>query len=205
MWDHEDSPFHDDVTRSVIHKKPYETFTGRQQFYIDHEWFIKFDEQLPRHADSPRELKSYPLKMLMGHARHGVHSMWRDDPLLLSLQRGEPDIYVSPQDAQARGVTDGDLIRVFNSLGEFYALAHVSAGMQPGMMFMYHGWDPMMFRDRQNFGAVICTGGLIKPTTMAGDWGHLGYRPLAFAPNQTYRDFSCDFAKATRPTRVGAA
>ncbi len=26
--------------------------------------------------------------MLMGHARHGIHSMWRDDSLLYSLQRG---------------------------------------------------------------------------------------------------------------------
>lgn len=195
MWNHRESPYHDDVTRSVVHKKPYETVTGRQQFYIDHDWFLRFDEQLPRHAESPRERRSYPLRMLMGHARHGIHSMWRDDPLLVSLQRGEPDIYVNPDDARARGVADGDLIRVFNAFGEFQALAHLSNGIQPGMLFMYHGWDPMMFRNRQNFGAVICTGGLIKPTAMAGDWGHLGYRPLAFAPNQTYRDFTCDFAR----------
>lgn len=42
--------------------------------------------------------------------------------------------------------------------------------------------------------AIIATGGLIKPTTMAGDYGHLGYRPLAFTPSQTERDFICDCA-----------
>ena len=52
---------------------------------------------------------------------------------------------------------------------------------------------------------MICTAGLIKPTTMAGDYGHLGYRPLAFAPNQTYRDFTCDFAKADPDTRPAGA
>lgn len=196
-WNHHDAPYHDEITRSVVHKRPYETFTGRQQFYIDHEWFLEFDEQLPGHRD-PLRIAGYPLQMTMGHARHGIHSMWRDDELLVRLQRGEPDIYVNPDDAAARGVADGDLIRVFNTAGEFYAQAHVSAGIQPGMLFMYHGWDPMMFRGGENFSAVISTAGLIKPTTMAGDWGHLGYKPLAFAPNQTYRDFTCDFEWADR-------
>ena len=63
------------------------------------------------------------------------------------------------------------------------------------MVFMYHGWDPMMFEGRENFSAVISTAGLIKPTSMAGDYGHLGYRVLQFAPNQTYRDFTCEFEK----------
>ena len=36
---------------------------------------------------------------------------------------------------------------------------------------------------------------LCKPTSMVGDYGHLGYRPLAFAPNQTYKDFSVQFEK----------
>ena len=50
-------------------------------------------------------------------------------------------------------------------------------------------------KDGKNFSEVIPTGGLIKPTSMAGDYGHLGYQPLAFAPNQTYKDFTCDFEK----------
>jgi nitrate reductase alpha subunit len=198
-WEHKDSPYHNDIVESVREKKPYETFTGRQQFYIDHEWFIEFDEALPAHR-APLENKGFPLRMLMGHARHSIHSMWRDDPLLLSLQRGEPDVYVNPRDASARGVVDGDLIRIFNPAGEFFAQAHLSSGMQPGMIFSYHGWDPMQYRTGENFSSVVCTAGLIKPTTMAGDYGHLGYRPLAFAPNQTYRDFTCNFDKADPAT-----
>ncbi len=196
QWADERSPYHSDIIRSVHEKKPYETFTSRQQFYIDHEWFLKYDEALPGHKE-PLSNKGYPLRMMMGHARHGIHSMWRDDPLMISLQRGAPDIYINPDDAAARGVRDNDKIKVFNDFGHFFALAHISAGIQPGMMFMYHGWDPMMFENRQNFSAVISTAGLIKPTSMAGDWGHLGYKPLAFAPNQTYKDFTCDFKKAT--------
>ena len=192
VWDSDDSPFHADIAESVHGKRPYETLTGRQQFYIDHEWFLKYDEALPVHH-APLKQEKYPLQMTMGHARHGIHSMWRDDPFLLSLQRGEPDIFVNPDDAAARGVRDGDLIEVFNDAGRFSCMAHLSAGIMPGTVYMYHGWDPTMFRGRQNFAAVIPTAGLVKPTSVAGDYGHLGYRVLAYAPNQTYRDFTCEF------------
>ncbi len=203
-WNSDACAFHHEVTRSVREKRPYETLTGRQQYYVDHEWFLEFDEALPGYQ-APLEIEGYPLRFMMGHARHGVHSMWRDDSLLLSLQRGEPDVYVNPDDAATRGVSDGDQIRVHNTAGEFIAQAHVSAGIQPGMMFMYHGWDPVMFEGRQNFAAVISTGGLIKPTSMAGDYGHLGYRPFSFTPNQTYKDFTCDFEKTSIGVRAEAA
>lgn len=195
-WDSKDATYHSEIFRSVRDKQPYRTVTGRQSYYIDHDWFLRFDEALPAHK-APLANAGYPLRMMMGHARHGIHSMWRDDPLLLNLQRGEPDIYVSLEDAAERGVKDGDLIRVFNDAGEFFAMAHLSAAIQPSMLFMYHGWDPMMFRNRQNFGAVICTAGLIKPTSMAGGYGQIGYRPAVFSPNQTYKDFTCDFERAS--------
>ena len=201
-WDDERSPYHSEIARNVAHKRPYETLTGRQQYYFDHPWFLKFDEALPGHKP-PLRIEGYPLQFMMGHARHGIHTMWRDDALLLSLQRGQPDVYVNPDDARARAVADGDMISVFNPLGEMIAMAHVSPAIQPGMLFMYHGWDPMLFENRQNFGAIIPTAGLIKPTSMVGDYGHLGYRALAFAPNQTYKDFTVEFRKWTRPATGG--
>ncbi len=186
------SPYSVALIRSVKDKKPYNTLTGRQQFYIDHEWFLQEGEALPTHR-APLAVKGYPLRFLQGHARHGIHSMWRDDSLLVSLQRGEPDIYVSQADARDRDVEDGDVIRVFNTLGSFVAVAHVTSAMQPGMTYMYHGWDPMMFRGRQNFGAIISTAGLIKPTTVAGGQGHVNFRSAMFEPNATFQDLTCDF------------
>ena len=188
------SPYSYHILASVRGKKPYATLTGRQQFYFDHEWFLKEGEQLPVHVD-PLAVKGYPLRLTMGHARHGIHSMWRDDALLVALQRGEPDIYVNPDDAAARGVKDGDLIRVYNTLGSFIAMAHVSSSMQRDQLFMYHGWDPMMFRGRQNFSGVIPTAGLLKPTSLVGDYGHIAYRSPEYVPNQTYHDHTVEFEK----------
>jgi DMSO reductase family type II enzyme molybdopterin subunit len=176
-------------------KKPYATLTGRQQFYFDHDWFLQEGEALPEHR-APLKLDGYGLRLTMGHARHGVHSMWRDDSLLVALQRGEPDVFVNPTDAEERGVGDGELIKVFNSYGSFVAQAHVSSNTQPGTLFMYHGWDPMQFRGRENFSSVISTGGLLKPTSLVGGYGHLNYRAPNYVPNQTYHDTTVEFEKA---------
>jgi nitrate reductase alpha subunit len=189
-----ESPYGSVLLRGVERREPYPTLTGRQQYYIDHPWFVAEDEVLPRHKD-PLSVPGAPLRLLMGHVRHGIHSMWTDDPLLMSLRRGEPDIYISPVDAAARGVRDGDTVRVFNRLGEFEAMAHVTSAMQPGALFMYHGWDPMLFRNRQNFGAVITSAALIKPTALVSGYGHVTYRALAFEPNSTFQDVTCEVAR----------
>lgn len=189
------APYGSVMLRGVERLEPYPTLTGRQQFYVDHPWFLEEDEQLPRHKD-PMKIDGYPLQMLMGHLRHGIHTMWADDALLLSLRRGEPDIYVSPADAKKRGVADGDLIRIFNSMGSFVAMAHITSSMQPGMIYMYHGWDPLLFRGgRQNFSAVVASSALIKPTALVSGYGHITYRALAFEPNSTFQDFTCDFER----------
>ena len=198
------SPFTYATLASVVDKKPYNTLTGRQQFYFDHDWFLSEGEALPVHVD-PLAIKGYPLRLTMGHARHGIHSWCRDDSLLLSLQRGQPDVYINPDDAAKRGVKDTDLIRTFNTLGSFIAMAHVSSSMQPGQMFMFHGWDPMMFRGRQNFSGVIPTAGLLKTTSLVGDYGHIGYRTPEYVPNQTYHDHTVDFEKYVAPATGGTA
>jgi len=117
--------------------------------------------------------------------------------LLMSLQRGEPDVYVNNTDAEERGIADGDMIRVFNSYGSFVAQAHVSSGCQPKSLFMYHGWDPVLFKGRENFSSVIPTAGLLKPTSLVSDYGQIHYAVPDKVPNQTYHDCTVEFEKVT--------
>jgi len=86
-------------------------------------------------------------------------------------------------------------MRVFNDFGSFICMAHVSSSMQPKQLFMYHGWDPMMFKNRANFNAVMPTGGLLKPVQMVGEYGQLSFAAPDVVPNQTYHDYTCDFEK----------
>jgi DMSO reductase family type II enzyme molybdopterin subunit len=193
------SPYNYETLASTRDKHPWKTLTGRQQFYLDQDTFLAEGEAVPVHK-SPMKNKGFEVRMIMGHARHGIHSWARDDSLLVSLQRGEPDIYVNPDDAAARGIADGDLIKVYNDFGSFVAMAHVSSNTQPTTVFMFHGWDPMMFRGRKNFSSVISTNGLIKPVQMVGDYGHLRYQTPDFVPNQTYHDCTVEFEKVAAET-----
>jgi len=57
------------------------------------------------------------------------------------LQRGEPCLWISTQDAEKRGIADGDRIEVLNDVGRFVTRAKVSPAAQPGQVIMYHAWE----------------------------------------------------------------
>ncbi|MFQ5380563.1 MAG: molybdopterin-dependent oxidoreductase, partial [Dehalococcoidia bacterium] len=103
----------------VVRKNPWPTLTGRQQFYIEHPWFLEAGEELLVHKEPLPAGGRHPLRLTGGHTRWSMHSIWRASEQLLRLQRGEPVAYVAAEDAIARGVADHDRISVFNDLGAF--------------------------------------------------------------------------------------
>ncbi|MBN1529211.1 MAG: molybdopterin oxidoreductase family protein [Thermoleophilaceae bacterium] len=52
----------------------------------------------------------------------------------------EPPLFVHPDDAAARGIADGALVRVYNDRGEFTCAAHVSDDARPGVLVAPMGW-----------------------------------------------------------------
>ncbi len=46
---------------------------------------------------------------------------------------------IHPQDAQARGIVDGDLVRVWNARGQVLAGAVVTEGIRPGVICLHEG------------------------------------------------------------------
>ncbi|HKB39244.1 MAG TPA: molybdopterin-dependent oxidoreductase, partial [Gemmataceae bacterium] len=73
----------------VEQKKPWRTLVGRQQFYIDHDWFLRLGEALPSYQPPvPEDDKKYPLYWNTPHGRWSIHSTWRDNRYMLRLQRG---------------------------------------------------------------------------------------------------------------------
>ena len=57
-------------------KRPYPTLSGRQQFYIDQEVFLKLKCTVPTARESLHPAK-FPLKFYSPHTRWGIHSTWR--------------------------------------------------------------------------------------------------------------------------------
>jgi len=155
-------------------KIPWPTLTRRMQFYIDHPFFVELGEVLPVHKDNPRVGGDYPLQMTGGHNRWSIHSMWRDHDLLLRLQRGEPAMFIARPDAAARGISDGDRVRVYNDIGEFEIRAQVSAALKPGQVAVYHAWEPFQFKGERSHQALIASP--LNPVQLAG--GYFQLQPM---------------------------
>ncbi|MDT5287689.1 MAG: hypothetical protein QOG79_2570 [Mycobacterium sp.] len=48
--------------------------------------------------------------------------------------QGEQRVFLHPDDATARGITSGDVVRVFNDRGEFTGPAHLDEALMPGLV-----------------------------------------------------------------------
>jgi DMSO reductase family type II enzyme molybdopterin subunit len=174
----------------VEDKVPWPTLTGRQQFYIDHDWYLEAGESLPVHKDPPGSDSGLPLRLNGGHTRWSIHAIWRDHALMLRLQRGEPACFLSPADCAARGIKDGDRVRVFNHAGAFQAAAKVSPSVQPGEVIIYHAWEPYQFPGWK--GQQEPVEAPWKPIHLAGGYGHIHYRMFYGSPGHAPRGAPVD-------------
>lgn len=177
----------------VEHKEPWPTLTGRQQFYLDHSWFLAAGEELPAYSEPPLSGGSHPLRLTGGHTRWSIHAIWRDQSPMLQLQRGEPVAYMSAADAQARGIGEHDRVKVFNDVGFFFVRVKISPAVQPGQIVMYHAWEPYQFEQWHGTQDVISTP--FKKTHLVGDYGHIRYRGYYASPGYTPRGTRVEVVK----------
>ena len=171
------------LTPSRVHtegKHAWPTLTGRQQFYLDHPWFAEADEVLPRWKPLPGSDARYPIRLTGGHTRWSIHAIWRAEPDLLRLQRGEPAMWMSIEDAGRRGIADGDRVRVANEHGSFRIAVKVAPSVAPGQAILYHAWEPYQFADWRGNMEVVSSP--YKPLHFAGGYGHLRHRLFSGGP-----------------------
>ncbi|MFH8342713.1 nitrate reductase subunit alpha [Streptomyces sp. AM6-12] len=195
------SPF----TINTEHLKPWHTLTGRQHFYLDHEWIIEFGEQLPVYRP-PLDLsalgeqtgtgagRSLTVRYLTPHSKWSIHSEYQENLLMQTLARGGPAIWIGVQDAEAIGVADNDWIEAVNANGVVVARAIVSHRMPPGTVFMYHVQERMVNVPKSEAsgrrGGVhnALTKLLIKPTHLIGGHAQLSFAPNYYGPTGNQRD-----------------
>ncbi len=174
-------------------KMAWPTITGRQQFLLDHPWFMEGGESLPVHKDSPGMVSGYPLRLTSGHNRWSIHSFQRDQKMLLRLQRGEPAVWMHPKDMQSRGIKDHDKIRVHNDHGAFEARVKYAPRMQPGMIQLYHAWEPYQFKGWKGQQEPVAAPW--KPLHLAGGYGQLHYRMYYNSPGHNPRGIGIEVEK----------
>ncbi|WP_122982111.1 nitrate reductase subunit alpha [Actinoplanes teichomyceticus] len=195
------SPF----TLNVERLKPWHTVTGRQHFFVEHDWVAELGEQLPafrpplnmaRHFGKPGEAVDggVTVRFLTPHAKWSIHSMYHDNELMLALSRGGPVIWMSVQDAQKIGVRDNEWIEAHNRNGVVVARAVVSHRMPEGTVFQYHSPErtvnvPKAEKSGRRGGYHnSMTRLLIKPTHLAGGHAQLTYAFNYYGPIGSQRD-----------------
>ncbi len=93
----------------------------------------------PLPAYVPPAPDRHPLIMVSakGHL-HFLNSSYSNLPRHARAE-GEMAVDLDPVDAAARGISDGDRVRVFNDRGELVVPAHVGGGVRAGVVSIPHG------------------------------------------------------------------
>jgi nitrate reductase alpha subunit len=197
------SPFVINVERA----KPWHTLTGRQHFFVEHDWMAELGEQLPvfRPPLDMHQLFSEPrlgsqgelgitVRYLTPHSKWSIHSEYQDNLFMLSLSRGGPTIWMSPADAGKVGVLDNDWIEAVNRNGVVVARAIVSSRMPEGTVYMYHAQErtidvPIAETSGKRGGIHnSLTRLLMKPTHLAGGYAQISYAFNYIGPTGNQRD-----------------
>ena len=127
--------------------------TGRTQFYIsevtprdifgqtieDTERIPWYEPALEATIHNP-DLAKYPLFGLSDHNNYHAHSIHNDTEWLTEL-KGEPSVRIHKNVAEARGISQGDLVRVYNDRGYAVLKAVVTTGIREDTVLMPHGWQ----------------------------------------------------------------
>ncbi|WP_169811648.1 nitrate reductase subunit alpha [Nocardia shimofusensis] len=197
------SPF----TINVERDKPWHTLTGRQHFYLDHDWMSELGENLPvfRPPLSMHELFGEPgvgetgelgiaVRYLTPHSKWSIHSEYQDNLFMLSLSRGGPTIWMSPLDAAKVGIGDNDWIEAVNRNGVVVARAIVSHRMPEGTVYMYHAQERLidvpLSETTGRRGGIhnSLTRLLVKPSHLIGGYAQLSFAFNYLGPTGNQRD-----------------
>jgi nitrate reductase / nitrite oxidoreductase, alpha subunit len=197
------SPFVINVERL----KPWHTLTGRQSFYLDHDWIAEVGEWLPvyRPPLNMHALFGEPsigdkgelgvtVRYLTPHSKWSIHSEYQDNLFMLSLSRGGQTIWMSQEDAAKIGVHDNDWIEAVNRNGVVVARAIVSHRMPEGTVYMHHAQDRLIDVPRTETtgrrGGIhnSLTRLLIKPTHLIGGYAQLSFAFNYLGPTGNQRD-----------------
>jgi len=79
----------------------------------------------------------YPLQLLSPHPKSRAHSTLQNVDWLVEVDPHR--VWINPVDAEARGVSDGDQVYVFNDRGKLAITAWVTRRIVPGVVCIFEG------------------------------------------------------------------
>jgi anaerobic selenocysteine-containing dehydrogenase len=100
----------------------------------------------------------YPLTLITAKsAVHFLNSSYANLPRHLKPER-EPLLDIHPDDAAPRGITNGDLVRVYNQRGSVTIRTRIGDWVRPKVVAMPSGWWPSLSPGGSAANALTCDG-----------------------------------------------
>ncbi len=123
------------------------TPSGKCEFYSERAARDGFDplpnfvppHEIPLVAGQDGENGERPLALLSPSAHYFLNTNFANMERMQQRQ-GEIRLLIHPQDAAARGIEDGEVVRVWNARGELRLRAHVSEAVRPGVCAVPSVW-----------------------------------------------------------------
>jgi DMSO reductase family type II enzyme molybdopterin subunit len=175
-------------------KVPYDTLVRRAQYYIDHEWFLEAEEELPTHKEPPKQGgASRRFEMTSGHNRWSIHSMNMTNNIILNTHRGEPFVFINDKDAVELGIENGAKVRLVSDVGDSIMAAKTTPSCRPNQVILYNGFEPYMHENW--YSQSDLEPGHVKHLGLVGNYGHLKYRLFSWQPIPADRGVRVDVEK----------
>jgi anaerobic dimethyl sulfoxide reductase subunit A len=132
--------------------KQFPTKSGKIEFYV--EMLVPYEQEVcdykPQIEAAPGNplTKKYPLTFLSTHTKFRTHSQYCDLAWTNEITaNGEGFLEINPNDAKARGISEGQVVRVFNDRGEMKVYAKLTESIKPGVVNCYQGgWDTLAIK-----------------------------------------------------------
>ena len=136
--------------RADPEKHPLDTPSGKIEIFSRRLYDMGKPDEIPavpkyiQEWESPfgPEAEQYPLQVLGHHTLHRVHSTHDNNDW---LEEAFPQrVFINPIDAAARGIQDGELVKVFNDRGATVLPCRLTNRILPGVIDLPQGawWTP---------------------------------------------------------------
>ncbi len=139
--------FQKEIEDPVNH--PFPTPSGKIEIYSQQlaDMNTPLIPAVPKYVETWESLNDplaakYPLQLITSHFKRRAHTQFENIPWLRELQKHT--VMINAADARARGIQNGDDVRVFNDRGEMIIRAWVTERIMPGVVDIGQGawYDP---------------------------------------------------------------